>query len=700
MPIVPLPRITPTPEAPEPVLDHLRRPTIDRSPVVEGAAALAKAQEQPKVPMELAAPYSALGAIGRAISETGSVLGALAVKRQEALTSKQITDGDAAMRQHDLEEDNWRRENPDQTQWGAGGAERRQAFIKSTLSNPQLTPAARDALTTRMNRWDGMQGAQTQYLSDTKTFGEAKAGLDEAVHGGIQDQDMPRVNQAFVAGVKLGVYHPDDWARFHDLYAQEGERQTRKREIAAGETATNAALAFTEKNGLALAERNLDGGMFDPIGYTSTIEEREIQRHKMQDLARNREGTARETLVNGIASGELDTPKKIADAVKDAPFKQFVSPQMLESANKYLHDRKAEAEQADREANGPQNFAEMYQKVAAYDRSQFKTDEDAQLAAFNLRLEIRKKVGAQDDGWLAQKLWKKSNAGPPPPFQPSSPVQQLINDRMDRIFDPRTGLYKWQWPVGVRDASGRQLYDASGAKKIEWVPNEDNARENQVAHAKMRLELDQWMKQNPQKAQDPEEVSKAIGRFAPDGYLEKVKDEATSRFGALPLPGASPAAAPPQAGPAPRPTGSAAPQASTGPVPDDLVALMKKTEGFNPQAFGDYKQLSIGYGTRAHHADERISEPEADARLRSELAMHAGNIDTAAKAGGYHLTPSQRNALISFDFNTGHGAYLLNTAGGNLAEVKERLQKYTQAGGQVSPGLVNRRKMEAGLMNL
>jgi GH24 family phage-related lysozyme (muramidase) len=63
------------------------------------------------------------------------------------------------------------------------------------------------------------------------------------------------------------------------------------------------------------------------------------------------------------------------------------------------------------------------------------------------------------------------------------------------------------------------------------------------------------------------------------------------------------------------------------------------------------------------------------------------------------LSDNQRNALISFDFNTGRGGYLLETSNGDMKEVKRRLLLYTKAGGEELKGLVNRRKREAALFD-
>lgn len=139
-----------------------------------------------------------------------------------------------------------------------------------------------------------------------------------------------------------------------------------------------------------------------------------------------------------------------------------------------------------------------------------------------------------------------------------------------------------------------------------------------------------------------------------------------------------------------------------GTVPDETINFIKNQEGFNPKAFSDYAQTSIGYGTRAKPGESSISKEQADARLKSELAGHAVNVDKAIAKSGLELTPNQRAALISFDFNTGAGAHLIETSD-SAEEIAARLptwNKVTEKGKKVvSPGLVNRRAAEMELFN-
>ena len=127
-----------------------------------------------------------------------------------------------------------------------------------------------------------------------------------------------------------------------------------------------------------------------------------------------------------------------------------------------------------------------------------------------------------------------------------------------------------------------------------------------------------------------------------------------------------------------------------------LVDIVKGFEGFNPNAYSDYKQTSVGYGTRGKEG-EVLTESQATERLNSELSVHAKRIKDAAELKGVSLNENQFNALASFDFNTGQGASLIERFGDKPNELVAKMQEYTKAGGEDLPGLVNRRRMESAL---
>ena len=125
------------------------------------------------------------------------------------------------------------------------------------------------------------------------------------------------------------------------------------------------------------------------------------------------------------------------------------------------------------------------------------------------------------------------------------------------------------------------------------------------------------------------------------------------------------------------------------------MELIKEFEGFTPKAYGDFKQTSVGYGTRARSADEELTQPEAEQRLQEELSMHSKRVDSLVDKYKATITPEQRSALVSFDFNTGSVHRLFDRAGADTSKWPSIIREFKNAGGSESAGLVNRRNKEA-----
>lgn len=131
----------------------------------------------------------------------------------------------------------------------------------------------------------------------------------------------------------------------------------------------------------------------------------------------------------------------------------------------------------------------------------------------------------------------------------------------------------------------------------------------------------------------------------------------------------------------------------------ELVDMVKEFESFNAEAYGDYKQTSIGYGTVAKPGEKKITKAEAERRLKSELKMHHDKVMNHARAKGYDFNKNQIKALTSFSYNIGSINQL--TAGGTrtIAQIGEKMLEYNKAGGKKLSGLEKRRRREAELFN-
>lgn len=132
--------------------------------------------------------------------------------------------------------------------------------------------------------------------------------------------------------------------------------------------------------------------------------------------------------------------------------------------------------------------------------------------------------------------------------------------------------------------------------------------------------------------------------------------------------------------------------------PPNVIEAIKGFEGYNPRAYSDYKQHSVGYGTRATHPGETIDKAEAERRLASEVGRAQEIVDKFAP----NLDPGTRAALTSLTYNAGAdwqraglGAAIRR---GDMDDARARFVQYTKAGGEDLPGLVARRQAEAAWM--
>lgn len=134
-------------------------------------------------------------------------------------------------------------------------------------------------------------------------------------------------------------------------------------------------------------------------------------------------------------------------------------------------------------------------------------------------------------------------------------------------------------------------------------------------------------------------------------------------------------------------------------INEDLINFIKSKEGFLPKAKWDYKQWSIGYGTKSFEG-ETITEAEADRRLREEVAKSQKSVIDHALKHGYNWDQKKIDALTSFAYNLGPGALNQLTAGGtrNDEEIAKKLLEYNKVnkGGQLieERGLTQRRSQE------
>ena len=139
--------------------------------------------------------------------------------------------------------------------------------------------------------------------------------------------------------------------------------------------------------------------------------------------------------------------------------------------------------------------------------------------------------------------------------------------------------------------------------------------------------------------------------------------------------------------------------------PDGIAAIYRrecKPPNFEPEltAYDDgYGNATIGCGHTGPDVQfgQTITREQADAMFRKDITP----CESAVANVEVPLTQNQFDALCSFAFNVGIGAFQTSTLrkvlnAGKYDRVPDEMRKWTKSGGKTSQGLVNRRNSEIG----
>ena len=131
------------------------------------------------------------------------------------------------------------------------------------------------------------------------------------------------------------------------------------------------------------------------------------------------------------------------------------------------------------------------------------------------------------------------------------------------------------------------------------------------------------------------------------------------------------------------------------------IDLIKRFEGCRLKAYRCPAGVwTIGYGhTNNVRPDDIITQNDAEELLKRDLKVHEDNVKRVVKIA---LTQNQFDALVSFEYNVGYGAFANSTLlkllnAGNYNGASKQFERWVYAGDRVLEGLVKRRKAEREL---
>jgi lysozyme len=635
--------------------------------------------------------------MGEAIADAGSYLSQLAVKQMQAINVTKVAEAQDIMAEAEANMKVAMLKEPDELKW-EGIATEHATMAQGRISKMALSPVAKQQVDSDFSRWQAHRTGQVKVDSARQSFDKVTTKLKNQLTLNMERQDPEGFADNLMGGKQLGILTDEDIELQQLKYAERGKQLLAEKEADDYKNGVTAAVAVAAASGEQAALGELERGA---MGNLNALQKERV-RSAIQSVARDRAQTIIGEVTEDIVNGTLEDESQI---------KAINSPHMTPALKKHamdiLRDFNADEARKDREVNGVRNAVELRRKVKDYDSS---TDPD-RIKYFTLVKEIGSRADQTSAGELTGELYQKYG-GKPPKMQVRPEIEQNVSQSLDITFDPEIGAIPWRRKVPVLDGKGKPVLDSNDNPKFTMV--DDLAAKQQALDAQtvIEIEMSKWFALHPDKAGDIGAVQEALQLALPNGtrmaaLLGIQREKQSKSVNAVPPNlGAEGDRGPAGAefmnpmganNPAYAPVGNKGP---SGLLSEMLIDEVKDMESFIPKAYGDYKQSSVGYGTRAKHDDEVLTKGEADTRLREELTMHAERIDRSALKTGVKLTPGQRNALISFDFNTGRGGYLLEDSQGDLTEVRRRMLLYTKAGGKELPGLVKRRKREATIFDL
>ena len=141
------------------------------------------------------------------------------------------------------------------------------------------------------------------------------------------------------------------------------------------------------------------------------------------------------------------------------------------------------------------------------------------------------------------------------------------------------------------------------------------------------------------------------------------------------------------------------------PISQTALDLVKQFEGFSPTRYVcSGGKLTIGYGhviTTPHIKDfeKPITQKRAEQILMMDMTYAQRAVDRLVKVP---LNQNQFDALVSFVFNIGEGAFAASTLlrqlnKGRYQEAAAEFMRWIHAGGKRLDGLIRRRRAEQAL---
>lgn len=722
MPLIPrISQTGPLANAPAMPLDRVQRPTPNNGAVIQAAGNLGRASQMPLDGTDVTAPLRALGAVGDAVMRAGSVVGAMAHKAQEEKSRTATIEAQNDMDIVGQGLGGFYFENKNNTDaWGPHTAKAVEELKAKYSNDPRLTQLDRERLGVQLDSWGKRQlihaqtaGAKTIYANSKNAIGNR---IDNLRQAGRFEEIPPLMEQARASGT------------FEDWELENEDFKTQQ--------AVKARTAEGINGRYSIAIDNADEGLLNKtieegktaLGWDKDYAEAKrlegmkgIERTKQVNFAQAESDFLGEIMMRR-AQGEVFVPEQVdlwvaekkIDKQTGARLRVIFKSEVGAMTGEFMDflNKEVDAYDPDSDPDGMKMF-EMRKKADLLGLNQ------RQRELYQARFERAAKINADPKLKPLEAVRRAAKGQIGEMFKNVGQTRVWNEDLESALRDPAK-LEAWGMPK-EQAAKVKTLVDGGKVDGKIVIPDKVAAlrlfqeqsltRKERGESGLTEREYDLLTRAADAKGDmvtDPMQQQGAeFNRAVLEEGFDNWYDSETAKRGAPPSDvearqwvGDKTRAVIQGAGAANlfKTSGLVPPKntlATPGAIDEGTVDMIKQFESFIPEAYGDYKQTSVGYGTRARFDGEVLTEPEADARLRDELQGHVSRVDTLAAKNGVKLTEAQRSALISFDFNTGAVHRIFERGGSDKTKYASIMKEWRRAGGEVLSGLVARRAKEA-----
>lgn len=647
--------------------------------------------------------------LGKALGNVGEMAMDIAEKAKRADDVTKLTEASMAMNKAQMDFATFQQQNPDEKQWLPKWQEI-QTSLEQQFNAAEMTPEARLQLTDRLSDWSSRGAINTQAQAYKQTGQRMDAtgqiakmksletgdisflqnhwkdrvaagfGLDETAQLEIADVENKIDSRVFESAYKASVMDMDE-EKLNETLKFGRERLS----LSDDDIAYRKAFALdnikrnreVDKNRLEseflgeVVYRKAQGEVITPLQIEGWVKENKIDKEtgaRLLITTKSEQGAIQSEFYDFL-NDEVDQydPDKDPNGIKSYEIKKKAD--LLGLNNSQMQFFQARLERASK-LNGPQRaqqavlsvgkkvIGDMLKDVGttrAWDSdAQTLFKDQAKLEAFGIPPEKAAEIAKLTTGGTAFFSGKPTGKG----IDQAKALQIFKQQSSTRVAAKPAGLTDAEWGKMTRLSEADTSTDPNASMSSEFD------------RAILEEGLESWYEYERNKRGTPP-TEKEVKEWVGDKTRAVLQGTSASNLFQPNKPMASSA------------------------VDVGTMELIKSFEGFTPKAYGDFKQTSVGYGTRARSADEELTQVEAEQRLQEELSMHAKRVDSLVDKYGAIITPEQRSALVSFDFNTGSVHRLFDRAGADTLKWPSIIREFKNAGGSESAGLVNRRNVEA-----